>query len=346
MKKILITGNLGYIGPVLISNLLKNQDYIIHGLDIGWFEHCCIEDIIPNKPSLQIYKDIRDINEDDIKDVYGVVHLCAVSNDPMGKEFETATYSINLDASIKLAQMCADNGVKKFVFASSCSVYGAGGLNAKNEYDKVNPLTAYAKSKISFEKELENINFNKEMTVTALRFSTACGPSPRIRLDLVLNDFVASAIVNERIDILSDGSPLRPLIDVEDMSKAILWSLNREHSDEDSTLIINVGKNSNNLTVLEMAYLVKDALPNISINVNEKAEVDKRSYAVDFNKFKELSDEYYPTYSIHDSIVRLIDQLNPLKDKLYDFRSSKYIRHNILRELKSKKFLNNQLSIR
>ena len=344
MKKILITGNLGYIGPVLISNLKKEKDFNVLGFDIGWFEHCCIENIIPNKPSIQIYKDIRDISDDDIKDIYGVVHLCAVSNDPMGKEFESATYSINLDASIKLAKMCANNGVKKFVFASSCSVYGAGGINAKNENDEVNPLTAYAKSKINFENELININKNKEMTVTALRFSTACGPSPRIRLDLVLNDFVASAIVNNRIDILSDGSPLRPLIDVEDMSKAILWALKREPNN-DNTLIVNVGKNSNNLTVLDMANLVKDALPNISINVNKDAEVDKRSYAVDFSKFKEMSGPYYSSYNINDSIIRLIDQLKPLKEQLNDFRESKFIRHNTLRVLKSKKIIDQELKV-
>lgn len=346
MKKILITGNLGYIGPVLTSHLLKHGNYEIHGYDLGWFEYCSPHNILEARPFKHIYKDIRDISADDLDGIDGVIHLCAVSNDPMGKEFESATYEINLDASINLAKLCKASSVENLVFASSCSVYGAGGELPKKEEDTVNPLTAYAKSKISFEEALKEINSNNEMCITALRFSTACGPSPRIRLDLVLNDFVASALVNKKIDILSDGSPLRPLIDVEDMSRAMSWALQRKFSTDDATLIINIGRNDNNLTVLEMANLVKDALPGVVLSVNEDAVIDKRSYAVDFSLFKELSGDFYPKFKIEDSIVRLIDQLNPIKNRLNDFRDSNLVRHNTLRELKSLNILDSNLRLK
>ena len=344
MKNILITGNLGYIGPVLTSHLLK-KDYIISGLDTGWFEFCNVKNIISDKPSLQIYKDIRDISESDLNDFDAVVHLCAVSNDPMGHEFEDATYSINLEASINLAKMCSKMNVSNFVFASSCSVYGAGGDKPKTELDSVNPLTAYAKSKIAFEEALEDISSDSEMCITALRFSTACGPSPRIRLDLVLNDFVATALTKNSIEILSDGSPLRPLIDVEDMSRAIEWSIDRNPKNGGKFLVVNVGRNDNNLTVLQMAELVKELIPNVNLSVNTNAAPDKRSYAVDFSLYESLCGDYRAQWTIKDSALRLIELMEPIKEKLNNFRDSHLIRHNVLRDLKDQKVLDENLRL-
>lgn len=343
-KKILITGNLGYLGSSLIPYLQKNTDYEIYGYDIGWFEDCKLIKKNISRNIVQIYKDIRDLEPNDLRGIDSVIHLCAVSNDPMGKEFEIATKEINIDASIKLAKLCSAKGIKNFVFASSCSVYGAGGVKPKKENDKLEPLTAYAKSKIIFENALKDINLNSEMLITCLRFSTACGPSPRIRLDLVLNDFVASAIVNNKIDILSNGSPLRPLIDVEDICRAIHWALVRKvNLIKEPFLIVNVGRNDNNLTVLDMAKSVIKCLPNTKLNLNKEAENDKRSYAVDFSFYKKISGDFYPKFIIQDSIRRLISQMTSHPEKLLNFREGEFIRHNVLRSLKNKNLVDNLL---
>ena len=344
-KKILITGNLGYIGPVLTDYLHSKTDYEIYGYDIGWFQDCKISEINLEKKVHQTYKDIRHIEKNDLEGIDSVVHLCAVSNDPMGKEFEQATFEINIDASIALAKLCISSGVKNLVFASSCSVYGAGGDKSKTENDSVDPLTAYAKSKIAFEQALKDLNNENNMFITCLRFSTACGPSSRLRLDLVLNDFVASAIVNKRIDILSDGSPLRPLIDVEDMSRAIHWALIRQDkSIGEQTLTINIGRNDNNLTVLDMAKLVTESIPGTKLSVNENAAADKRSYSVDFSLYKSLAGDFYPQFTIKDSINRLKDLMNSCPEKLINFREGIYIRHNVLRNLKNQNLIDNLLN--
>ena len=167
---------------------------------------------------IQYFKDVRDIAARDLSNINTVVALSAISNDPMGESFENPTYSINFTSVLEAAKLAKASGVKRFIFASSCSVYGEGGLTAKIENDQLNPLTAYAKSKINCEKELATIADN-DFQVVCLRFATACGYSPRLRLDLVLNDFVWTALSTGKVEVLSDGTPLRPLIDVTDMSE-------------------------------------------------------------------------------------------------------------------------------
>ena len=256
--KILVTGNLGYIGPVLgkrIKDAIEGCQLI--GLDSGIFMDCitCDGRIGDSYYDNQIYKDVREINSDDLKGVDCVISLAAVSNDPIGKDFSIATREINYESNIRLYQLCAKQDVKKLVIASSCSVYGEGGENARDENCKVNPISEYAKSKIDTELDLQKLSSKDSTKCIFLRFSTACGASDRLRLDLVLNDFVASAITKKEINVLSDGSPWRPLIDVKDMADAMIWASSHQLEEGKSTLTINVGSNDWNFQISDLAQI-------------------------------------------------------------------------------------------
>ena len=202
----------------------------LSGLDTGYFANCVTGSaILPEcRVDLQCFADMRQFPEDILDGVDAVVHLAGISNDPIGNLFEEATLDINYRASVKLAAKSKAKGVGAFVFASSCSMYGAADDAPRTEESPLNPLTAYAKSKVLTEVDLRGMA-DEAFKVTCLRFSTACGMSDRLRLDLVLNDFVAGALTSGRITILSDGTPWRPLINVKDMARAIDWAV-REKS--------------------------------------------------------------------------------------------------------------------
>jgi nucleoside-diphosphate-sugar epimerase len=241
--KILITGNMGYIGPCVVERLRSSYpDATLIGLDIGYFANCLTNaKIFPEcRVDQQYFADVRDLPPGLLDGVDVVLHLAAISNDPMGKVFEDVTLDINHRASIKLARKARMAGIKSFVFASSCSMYGTAEDNPRTEDSPLNPLTAYAKSKVLTEKDLQELSGNR-FKVTCLRFSTACGMSDRLRLDLVLNDFVAGAVAAREITILSDGTPWRPLIHVKDMAKAIEWAAFRNISPGGAYLSVNVG---------------------------------------------------------------------------------------------------------
>jgi nucleoside-diphosphate-sugar epimerase len=254
-----------------------------------------------------------------------VVQLAAVSNDPMGNKYEKVTEEINQRASVRLAELSRNVGVRNFVFASSCSMYGYAAADARKETDPTNPLTAYARSKIGTENSLKQMDIGS-MTVTSLRFATACGMSERLRLDLVLNDFVACAVTSGEITVLSDGTPWRPLIDVEDMSRAIAWAITRPASEGGQYLAINIGRDEWNYQVKELAQAVADAVPGTKVAVNTAAPPDKRSYQVDFSLFKAIAPKRIPKLSLGQSIARLRDGLKAMAFADRDFRNSGYIR--------------------
>ena len=206
--RILITGNMGYVGPLVLRRLRESHpESTLIGYDIGYFAHCLTgpSRFPESRADVQYFGDIRQVPEKILQGVDAIVHLCAISNDPMGAIFEDITLDINYRASIDLAVKAKRAGVKAFVFASSCSVYGFAEGGPRREEDELNPLTAYAKSKVSTELDLASLA-SESFTVTCLRFATACGMSDRLRLDLVLNDFVAGALVSKCINILSDGT--------------------------------------------------------------------------------------------------------------------------------------------
>ena len=325
--RILITGNMGYVGPVVVSHLRRRYpDSELIGFDSGLFADC----LMTNGPlpetllNSQHFGDVREFPDGLLRDLDGVVHLAAVSNDPIGNRFETATDAINRAASIRLASRASAAGVRKFVFASSCSVYGAAEGDARREGDALNPLTAYARSKVASEDALAQMDLG-DMTVTCLRFATACGMSDRLRLDLVLNDFVACALTSGAISVLSDGSPWRPLIDVQDMALAIEWALVRDVADGGRALRINVGSDSGNHRIKDLAASVAAAVAGTTVDINANAPFDARSYRVDFGLFRQLAPGFQPRVGLPETIGGVLEGLRSIHFKDMDFRQSRRV---------------------
>ncbi len=332
-KRILVFGNLGYIGPVLARQLRSDiQNVEIVGYDMGYFDqsYSMRPATAEAQADIQHYGDVRDpVNRNLFQNVDAVIYLAAISNDPMGRRFSRQTHAINCDAAVECAHQAKMAGVKSFVFASSCSVYGAGGAAAKDETAPLEPLTDYAKSKVQAEAALRPIA-TPDFSITCLRFATACGASPRLRLDLVLNDFVAAAIHDRKIKILSDGTPLRPLIDVRDMSKAMIWAAQRPATEGGGFLILNAGSNKWNFSVREIAEAVVDYYGDVGLDVSSDAPADSRSYRVDFDRFREMGHDAYPTREISNTIADLDTTIRNLNADLQNFRDGPLIRFNAL----------------
>lgn len=342
---ILITGNMGYVGPVVVQRLRYSfPTALLIGVDMGYFANCLTNlSIFPEcRTDIQHFADIRSLPLDLLEGIDVIVHLAAISNDPMGNTFEKATYDINYQASASLALKAKEAGVKTFVYASSCSMYGFAAEEARSERSPLNPLTAYAKSKVLTEKFLEGIA-DKNFLVTSLRFSTACGMSDRLRLDLVLNDFVAGALTSKKITILSDGTPWRPLINVKDMARAIEWAIQREQSSGGDFLAVNVGSDGWNYQVKDLAEAVAAVIPGVDISINKDAQPDKRSYRVSFELFRELAPDFQPKMDLTTTIEELRDGLKALKFRKKNFRNSNYIRLQVLRNLRKRGLLNDNL---
>ena len=328
--RILITGNMGYIGPVLYREIRNSYpDAEIWGFDNGYFAHC-----LTNAASLpereidrQIFGDMRDFPMDVLDDVDALIHLGAISNDPMGNQYEAVTNAINDEASKAIAREAKRRGVKSFVFASSCSMYGQATGDAKTENDELNPLTAYARSKVAMEQELEQLA-SDEFKVTALRFATACGMSPRLRLDLVLNDFVACAMTTGKITVLSDGSPWRPLIHVKDMSRALVWGLGREQGG--NFIAINAGSDRWNYQIKDLAQKVAQLVPGTEVSINTDAPPDLRSYRVNFAMYAKLAPDHQPQVDIDQAVLELKEGLQGMNFADSNFRESNYMRLKML----------------
>ncbi len=346
MKKILINGNMGYIGPVVVSHFRSNYPEIqIIGFDTGFFAGCLANpNIFPeSNVDIQYFGDIRNFPQNILQDVDAVIQLAAISNDPMGNSFEIPTKEINNDYAVEIAKLAKKMGVKNFVFASSCSVYGAAGDEAKHEESELNPQTAYAKSKIECEKGLKELADDK-FVITALRFATACGFSPRLRLDLVLNDFVVSGLLNHKIEILSDGSPLRPLIHVKDMARAIEWASIRIGQNGGDFLIINAGSNVWNYQIKELAEKVRDIIGNVELTINPNASIDNRSYRVDFGLFRKLAPQFIPIITLDEAVNDLLEGIQTMNFVDTDFRNSHFIRLKTLNSLIVENRINKNLN--
>jgi UDP-glucose 4-epimerase len=331
--KFLVTGNMGYVGPSVVKQLRQSYpDATIDGVDLAFFAQCLTtRRAIPERYlDRQIFRDVRGLSEKDLAGYDAVILLAAISNDPMGERFGDVTFAINRDAVIQIGHAASRAGVRNLVFASSCSVYGIAEGGARRECDPVNPLTAYAASKIGAELGLAEID--GDMVITCLRFATACGMSDRLRLDLVLNDFVASALTSGRITVLSDGSPWRPLIDVADMALAIDWAATRAADNGGRFLVVNAGADEANYQVRELASAVAGAVAGCTVSINEQAPVDSRSYKVDFGLFSKLAPDHLPRISLATSIANLVAGLRDIRFADREFRTSALIRLHVLRD--------------
>ena len=336
--KILVTGNLGYVGPCVIARLRAAfpAAHLI-GLDAGYFADASIDPVsLPGQaPDEQILDDVRDFPEWRLDGVSSVVHLAGISNDPIGNQFEDATREVNYQATVKLAENALRAGATSFVFASSCSVYGYAESGACDESSAVNPLTAYARSKYAAECALRRLA-SHDFAITCLRFATACGASPRLRLDLVLNDFVVTALQTGQIRILSDGTPWRPLIDVADMARAVEWAVSRPAANGGAFLAVNAGSGEWNYQVKDLAAAVAAALPGTEIRINPDAQPDKRSYKVSFGLFHRLAPRHQPLRTLPDTIAELIATLDRAGARRADFHRDRYVRLRALLALKER----------
>jgi nucleoside-diphosphate-sugar epimerase len=343
--KIIIAGNLGYVGPCVTRRLRERfPDAELIGFDIGYFAHSLSSAAYLPEVELdrQVFGDIRSFPEQLLEGADAVVDLAAISNDPMGRQFEEITMEVNFRAAVRLAELSKRQGVKHFVFASSCSVYGAGGDRPRTEEDPVDPLTAYARSKVAAEQALQPLA-DDGFVVTCHRFATAAGFSKRVRLDLVLNDFVLGAITNRHIDILSDGTPWRPLIHPEDMARAIEWSVQRNAEPGGAFLAVNTGANNWNFQVRELADAVAAQVPGASVGVNASAPPDKRSYCVNFDRFRQLAPDHQPLWTLEETIRGLKENLERMVHNDSPFRSSQFIRLKVLEHHREQGRLNSNL---
>ena len=335
--KILITGNMGYVGPAVARRLRQSYpNACLVGLDMGYFSHCLTAtQIFPEcRLDVQHFSDVRKSDPAILSGVDTIIYLAAISNDPMGATFERITFDVNYHAALRMARDAKQAGVKGFVFASSCSIYGFSDGGAKREEDEINPLTAYAKSKVLAERGLAQLA-DEAFAVTCLRFATACGMSERLRLDLVLNDFVASAITTGQIAILSDGTPWRPLIHISDMARAIDWAVQRANDEGQEYLALNVGSDRWNYRVKDLAEAVKRVMPDVHISINTSTQPDRRSYQVNFEKFTRLAVGFLPEIDLSDAIKNLKEGLEVMKFRESDFRNSSFMRLYVLNHLKS-----------
>jgi nucleoside-diphosphate-sugar epimerase len=344
--KILITGNMGYVGPSVVTRLRSSYpDATLVGVDIGYFAHCLTSPQLLPECLLdrQVFADVRNLPDQLFDGVDVVVHLAAISNDPMGKTFEELTYEVNHRASVKVARQAKEHGARAFIFASSCSMYGLADQMPRTETSPLNPLTAYARSKVRAEEDLENLA-DDGFAVTCLRFATACGMSDRLRLDLVVNDFVACAIAARKITILSDGTPWRPLIHVHDMGRAIDWAIQRTVRQSGAFLAVNVGSNTWNYQVRDLAAVVAERIPGTEISINKDAPPDQRSYRVDFSLYERLAPGYLPEVDLRSAVDGLKEGLEAMGFRDAAFRSSQFMRLEVLRRLTSAGHLTGQMT--
>ena len=293
--RVLVTGHLGYIGPAVVSTLQAAGHEVI-GLDSGLFEDVLLE---PAPRVATISADVRDVAASDLCEIDAVVHLAGLSNDPLGVLDEHLTHEINVEGTLRLARLARETGVRRFLFSSSCSVYGAAD-SWVDDSTPPGPLTAYAKSKVEAERGLNDLA-DDSFCVASLRNSTAFGYSPRLRTDLVVNDLVAGAYLRGEIRLNSDGSAWRPLVHIRDIAQAFCLALDVPH-ERLNRQAFNVGAENQNYTVLEIARTVAELVPGARLIVPEGANADRRSYRVRFGRLAELLPTFRCQYDLQAGV--------------------------------------------
>lgn len=326
--KVLLTGHKGYIGAVAIS-MLRSAGHEAVGLDTDFFSGC---DFGRAAPEIQeIRKDLRDITAADLKGFDAVVHFAALSNDPLGDLNPRITYDINHVASVQLAAAAKAAGVRRFVFSSSCSTYGAAGDLFHSESSRLNPVTPYAESKVMVERDLA-LMADEHFSPTFMRNATAYGASPRLRLDIVLNDLVANALLTGRVQIQSDGTPWRPIIHIEDIIGAAIAAMEAPievvHNET-----FNVGQTAENYRVREIADIVKETVPGCTIEYVPGGGPDKRCYRVDFSKIERTLPSFKPRWNARKGAQQLYDAYRAAGLNLTDFEGRRYTRMAQIRRL-------------
>lgn len=320
--RVLVTGDRGYIGAVMVP-LLTQAGHTVTGVDSDWFEQSAFSELQGRIVSRK--KDVRDLKPSDLEGLDAVVHLAGLSNDPLGDLNPSLTYEINHAASVQLAKLAKQAGVPRFLFSSSCSTYGAASPEELlDEQAEFRPVTPYGRSKVLVEQgvaKLADSNFSP----TFLRNATAYGMSPRLRFDLVLNNLVAWALTTKRIYIKSDGTPWRPIVHIEDISRAFIAVLNapREviHCEA-----FNVGQTEENYQIRDLAEIVRETVPGCLVEYAQGGSPDTRCYRVDFSKINRLLPEFKPRWDARKGAKQLYDTLRIAELRLEDFEGPRYKR--------------------
>lgn len=327
--RILVTGHRGYIGSIL-TKLLVNAGQTVIGIDSALFEECTFGDGDTGGIAT-IQRDIRELSHSDLAGIDAIAHLAGVCNDPLGDLLPEATFDINCAATVRLARLAKASGVRRFVFSSTCGVYGAAGQDWVNENSAPEPVTPYATSKLRAECQLRQLA-SASFTPVILRSATAYGFSPRIRFDLVLNNLMAHAFTTGKVLLKSDGTPWRPIVHIEDISRAFLAAIEAP-ADAVHNEVFNVGTTTENYRVSEIARIVEETVPDTVLEYVAGAGPDKRSYRVDCSKISKELPDFQPQWTARRGAQELYQSYLEYGLAVDDFEGSRYQRHAYVQSL-------------